>query len=32
MSAGIKFAGFSDYATLFWVVVKCLEIFDVFDG
>ena len=32
MSAGIKSTGFSDYATLFWAVVKCLEIFDVFDG
>ena len=32
MSAGIKSAGFLDYATLFWAVVKCLEIFDVFDG
>ena len=32
MSAGFKFACFSDYATLFWGVVKCLEIFDVFDG
>ena len=32
MSAGIKTASFSDYATLFWAVVKCLEIFDVFDG
>ena len=32
MSAGFKFACFSDYATLFWGVVKCLEIFDVFDS
>ena len=32
MSAGIKTASFSDYATLFWAVVKCLEIFDEFDG
>ena len=32
MSVGIKSAGFSDYATLFWAVVKCLEIFDVFDS
>ena len=31
MSVGIKSAGFSDYATLFWAVVKYLEIFDVFD-
>ena len=32
MSAGIKSTGFSVYATLFWAVVKCLEIFYVFDG
>ena len=32
MSAGIKTASFSDYATLFWAVVECLEIFDEFDG
>ena len=32
MSAGIKSTGFSVYATLFWAVVKCLEIFDVFNG
>ena len=32
MSAGTKSTGFSVYATLFWAVVKCLEIFDVFDG
>ena len=30
MSAGSKSAGLSNYATLFWAVVKCLEIFDVF--
>ena len=32
MSASIKSASFLDYATLFWAAVKCLEIFDEFDG
>ena len=32
MSAGSKSAGLSNYATLFWAMVKCLEIFDVFNG
>ena len=32
MSAGSKSVGLSNYATLFWAVVKCLEIFDVFNS
>ena len=32
MSAGVKTTSFSDYATLFWAVVECLEIFDEFDS
>ena len=32
MSTGIKAASFSNYATLFWAVVECLEIFDEFDS